>query len=342
LAALVALAVGAGLIGAIAPGGVEAGGPVDFTFAVDCDTSDTVVDSVCDNVPPGAHSVNIALFNDSGAPNTISAFSFILLGDNTGSLSVSAPPSPNGAVFPSTPPLSFNCTLVPPVQDSDPSPTGTNSSLDCFSGSGLPVSIADGETIVLGTVSYTAAAGGATFSLAEGLVGDEAGGNVVVCSDPQQTTFTILCNGALVGYGQVAPADTPTPTSTPTNTATPTATQPLPTPCQTNCPTSTSLAFVTVTPTPGTPTAVAGSETPAPAPTEPGGTTPPGGGQQPGGGTGPGGGRPITLPDTGAGDGGGLDWSATALMALAAIAAGLMAGGVYYAAVRRIERNKGE
>lgn len=342
LAALVALAVGAGLFGATTPNAAEAGVTADFTLAVDCDTSTAAVESVCNNVTPGAYSVNLVLTNNSGAASTVAAFAFGIVGDNTGTLSVTAVPDFNEA---NAAPATFDCTLIAPVQDSDPSATGTASSLDCFVAIGSPAAstpIANGQSIVFATVSYNAAAGGATFTLDRGTVGSEAGQNLIDCADPGQTDpFVSLCTGALVGFGQAAPVDTPTPTATATATATATNTSVPPTPCASNCPTSTSLAFVTVTPTPGTPTAAAGSETAVPTATQPGGTTPPGG-QQPGGGTGPGGGRPITLPDTGAGDGGGFDWTATSLMALAAIAAGLMAGGVYYAAVRRIERNKGE
>lgn len=337
LAALVALAVGAGLMGATRPEQAEAGGPV-WELSVDCNPVTGGVQSTCDNMSTGAYSLAVVVTNNSGAATNVAGMEFELFGDNTGTLSAAAGADANLNGNPNFSDTFFNsgfsCSLNPPVADDDPSPTATRSFLQCFDDTG--VSVANGQTVTLATVTYTAGAGGATFSFGNGIVGDDSGTSLVNCFETVG-----LCNGAFVGFGQVAPSDTPTPTSTPTLTATPTNTSVPPTPCVENCPTSTSLAYVTVTPTPGTPTAAAGSETAVPTATQPGGTTPPGG-QQPGGGTGPGGGRPITLPDTGAGDGGGIDWTTTALMALAATAAGLMAGGVYYAAVRRIERNKGE
>jgi hypothetical protein len=90
----------------------------------------------------------------------------------------------------------------------------------------------------------------------------------------------------------------------------------------------------TATPAPGEPTTAPGGETPV----APGG----GGGQQPGGGTGAGGGRPITLPDTGANGGGGIDWSSFGLVGLLALVAGTIAGGTYYYAARRVTAGRDE
>lgn len=338
LAALVALAVGAGLFGAARPQSALAGSP-SVTLAVDCDPGTAGVQSTCDNVTVGAYTLDLVVTN-SGTATNMASLSFELEGSSTGSLV--APEVAAGGVN-DNPNLNdgalgaWNCSLPEPVADSDGNPADnhTYSTLQCFVFPGN-VALGSGASIVVASVNYTAGAGGAQFAITNGVVGDEEGSYLVECPGG-----TGLCTDALVGFGQLAPADTPTPTNTatatPTRTNTPTATAT----CATNCPTSTSLAFVTVTPTPGTPTAAAGSETPAPQPTEPGGTTPPGG-QQPGGGTGPGSGRPITLPDTGAGADGGIDWTMTVVMAIAAMAAGLMAGGVYFAAVRRIERDKGE
>jgi hypothetical protein len=237
---------------------------------------------------------------------------------------------------------SWSCTPPAPTNDSDASAAVAQSELSCFESTGTGPNVAVGSSIVLATVTYTAASGSADLVISNADVGDPFGTPIVSGVASPDTAGCRDINGADACIdADVTVSGTAANTPTPTNTPAPTST-----PCTGGgCPptsTSTSLAFVTITPTPGGETA-----TPAPGEptTAPGGETPVapgGGGQQPGGGTGAGGGRPITLPDTGANGGGGIDWSSFGLVGLLALVAGTIAGGTYYYAARRVTAGRDE
>jgi hypothetical protein len=241
-------------------------------------------------------------------------------------------PTAGPAVNPAFTGGTWNCTLAQkngfnsPAADVNADASIADSFLGCFNPS-AGVALADGASIQLGTVTYNVAGDDVqvTYSLDSVTVGDVGGGTEYLSCLSEAPNPA--CTGSSAEVGTVVATATPVPTDTPT---VPPVTN---TPCTgASCPTSTPQDYVTVTPTPGgeTPTMPAG-ETPAGGET-PGGPPPP---TQPGGTTGGGGVRPITLPDTGAGDGSSMDWSMAGLFALAALAAGGLAGGAYYMAARR-------
>jgi hypothetical protein len=328
LAALVALIVGVALLGT-GTMEVRAGGATAFTMSVDCDTSTAAIDAACPAVA-GARTVNIVLTNNSGAASTIGSFQMDIVAE--------AQPDMNPTGVPTTtttgPPGSFNCSLLPPAQDSDPNPNIARSFLGCF-GAATSFPIADGASFVLASVAYTATANASTVRLENAVAGDEVGIELMSCNPVITTEGT--CFQATFGGGTG-----PIPTSTPTPTASPTGVAGSPTPCTGPCPTATPLTFSTVTPTPCDPNCPSptpgGEVTPPPGgetPVPPGGT-PGAGNQTPGAGGTPGSGT-ITPPDTGDGTGaGGYNWTNIALMLLIAVGAGALAGGSYlFAASRR-------
>ena len=337
VAALVAFVAGAMLFGIATPRDASAVGGV--TLEVDCDAVTAGIQTACAPANPAAATdAALVLVNNSGASFELGAFDFTLRSEDDTVLTASAGGAPatdanpdfndaalnqNGAAWSCTPPSPDNDDQGDDLATDSPitlSNVGFDASfLSCFNASLTGPVIADGSSVVIATVHYTGVSVGVSaLNLNRAGVGDVQGIPVVDCTDD--------CVSASVNIGGAA---APTATPTTLDTATPTATA---TSCVgAACPSPTSLAFVTVTPTPGpeTPTAVSGGgETPA-APPPPGGGD---GGGQPGGGTGAGGGRPITLPDTGSGANGGIDWSQATLLALLALAAGGVAGGAYLGA----------
>lgn len=336
LAVLVAVATAGGLFSAVTPGAEAGTDP--YIISIDCD-SGGAIDASC-TYPSGTSSitVDVVLSNVSGAnPTDLAAFNFEVIAnqavlsppavaDATGR---DANPDANDAVV--EVPTSWNCTLPPPSNDQDASPTVAESFISCFGGDGTSPSVATGSSIVLATITYNVPADGFSDLDFGGLsVGNLNGDAFENCPSN--------CVGADVTVGAVVDTPTTTPTAAATNTPAPTATACVP--GQPGCATATPKTFVTITPTPGgeTATPVPGGEQPTTVPgggEQPGGGTPPGG-SNPGGGAGAGGAGPIRLPDTGNDGDGGLNWSSFSLIALAALAAGSVAGGTYYYAARRI------
>lgn len=346
VAVLTALTVGMVLFGTATPVNAGIDPPPSFTLSVDCNstgTTDTSIQSSC-SLPTGTSSVTVGVVatNDSGSANTIKAFQFTLTA--TGGLASTAAPTANLSVLQAGG-ATFNCTVLPATQNPE--------FLGCFLGIGSSPgpAIADGGSVLLGTVTYSIPGDtGSSLAITNGVLGNNADEQLIDdCLDFSVDPAANACIGADVSVGGVT-ANTATPTNTPgaatTNTPTPTRTpvcNPLGTATPVGstlspCPTSTPLNYVTITPTPaeGTPTVPAGGETPPPPP-PPGGEQP-GGGQQPGGQTGAGGGRPIRLPDTGSGDDGAVDWGMASLFALLAVTAGSVAGGAWLVVARRSAR----
>lgn len=331
VAALATIAVGIALSGTL---GVQrqasaSAPPVDndFSVSLDCDPATGIIEASCP-AGTGDLDIGVVLQNNSSMPETLNAFNFEVVNNDT-SLFVAGPgvdlnkdanPDFNQAAL--TDPA-WSCTLPTPTPDNEfpDNPATQHSFLSCISGLDP---IGPGASLLVATVHYNRpAAGNGVFDLANVSFADPAGLTLITCNPTIDVTGP--CNSTIIG----AAVPTATPTSTATNTPLPTATS---TPCQgASCPTPTSLAFVTVTPTgtPATPTAAGG--TPAPVATGPVGQAPPPGGP-PGGGAGGGTGRPtgtIRLPDTGTGGGGSTNRGLLALIALAAAAAGGAAGAGY-------------
>jgi hypothetical protein len=322
LAVLVAVATAGGLFSAVTPR-AEAGTPTTVQLALDCDTSDAAVDTSC-TFASGTTTVevDVVIVNNTGSPTDVDAFNFNVRTVRQDLFDPSAPVA-NTSVQPG---VAWNCTLPPPSADANPDPIIAESLLSCSEGTiGNAIPLPAGGSVVLATVTYAASDGSADFELGGVSIGSDDGNEIVGCTGFSGADECLDTN-ITVGVA----GDTPTPTATATP-VTPTAT-----PCVTNCPTPTPKTFVTITPTPGGETATpvpGGGEPTAPPPPPP---PPGGGGQQPGGGAGAGGQNPIRLPDTGANDGGGMDWMSFSLVALIALAAGGVAGGTYYYAARRV------
>lgn len=339
LAALVAFATGVVLFSAASPVTTQAQSAGDFTVAIDCDTSSATVETSC-ALPSGTTSVtvNVVITNEPGGfgASDVGAFNFEVTASPITFFSPNAGADADKNANPNFSESSVGATgtwaCTPPAPDNETgaTPGVATSFLSCFSFDvGTP--IADGASLVLASVTYTTTDGLATLALEDLSIGDIIGVEIASCNPVSTTEATCPTTEVNIGVSTA-----PTATFTPTVTNTPTATS---TPCQTDCPptaTRTSLAYDTVTPTPGpeTPTAPAGGDTPVPpGPGEP---------TAPGGGTGGSGGRPgITLPDTGEGASGGVNWSQTALLSLIALAFGGLAGGAYLGAVV-VARKRGE
>jgi hypothetical protein len=331
VAALVAIATAAGLFSAVTPG-AEAGGPTIFV-AADCGSGP----GVSCTLPTGTTTVDVdvVFVNNSASPVDVGAFNFTLRTVREDIFDPAAASNPEfNAGLPAVG-SSWACSPPPPNPDQNADPVIADSFISCFEGNGVGTVVAASGSVVLGTVHYNVSGDGQSdFDFQAVSVGNAAGDPLVDCG---AVAGFAACTGTNVTVGVAGPSPTPTNTNTPipaTNT-----------PCDPSCPptaTGTSLAFVTITPTPGgetaTPVPPGGEPTTAPG----GGGEPGGGGQQPGGGTGAGGGRPITLPDTGANGGGGIDWSGMSLVALIALAAGAVAGGTYYYAARRVTAGRDE
>jgi hypothetical protein len=336
---MVALAVATTLL--LQPTKTADAGTTNFSFAIDCDLAAGGIQSSC-NPSAGAYTLGIVGTNTTGITIGVSALQIRVVGDNAPSfvpvvpVSCVAPaldcnPDFNQAAIPAG---SFNCSAPPPLPDEDANPLTSTSFLGCNTGSPDAPFWANGETRLMATVSYTASDGVGDFTLLDIALYDENFNEVASCNPVIQ--FEATCSGATVQIGASAATSTPVPA---TNTPTPVVT---PTPCAPNCPTATSEAFVTVTMTPT-------ATVPGAGPTQPpatGGTPPPGGeqpgpgGEQPGGNTGGQGRGPIRLPDTGSGDSGGVGALTIALLALGA---GVVAGGVYFGAAAAFAgRRKGE
>lgn len=343
LAALVAFATGVVLFSAASPVTTQAQSTPDYTIAIDCDIATAGIQTSC-TAPSGttSYTVSVVIRNEPGGAgdDNIAAFQFKV---EASPLAFFNPPAGADNDKNSNPNFSesgvgngnpsFNCSLVPPDNDTGETAGVATSSLTCFATSAT--AIADGATVELATILYNTTDGLATLTIRDVQVGNLDGVELGSCNP--LNVFEATCPTTEVNIGA---STAPTATFTPTVTSTPTPTA---TPCQQDCPptaTPTSLAFDTVTPTPGpeTPTVPAG-ETPGVPP-----TTGPGGGEPtaPGGGTGGSGGRPgITLPDTGEGANAGVNWSQAVLLSVIAMTLGGLAGGAYLGALV-VARKRGQ
>jgi len=207
-----------------------------WAMYLDCDPSAAGIQASC-VYPTGTTSVDVAvvLKNVSGsAAAQVVAFNFDVLGDAQPTFSPRAGVNAN---LDGNPDFSqagvgatdtWTCALPPPSPDQDPSPSATDSLLACYlpSGAGGPT-VAQGATLVLGTVHYASIDGVGNFSLANVDVVDETGADLMTCNlnpDPGYTPGDCFTTAVQVG----APVDTATATVPATATSTPTAT---PTPC---------------------------------------------------------------------------------------------------------------
>lgn len=230
--------------------GPEVARGISFPFAalVDCDASTGAVDTSC-TYPSGTSSITVRVLaqNNSGTYDpptpgyntTVAAIAFELIGNNQ---TVFNPPPGADANFNANPDFaesgvgsagSWNCNLLPPTNDSDPSPSVSASFLQCFDTSLVAPPLNDGTSLALATVVYNVSGTGTlNLSLANVVVGDLDGVELVSCNPV--VTNEGDCTGAVVNV--IPPTDTPTFTNTPTPTDTPTATE---TPTATHTPTAT-------------------------------------------------------------------------------------------------------
>jgi hypothetical protein len=295
LSAVVAVAVGAVLFTTANHGRIEAGSFTGIELAIDCDPGTAGIQATCP-AAAGSETVDVVVTNTTGADTTVGSFEFSIIGSATAPLTVPSPPTTTTT----GPPGSFNCGFSPPVADDDPDPNATRSFLQCF-GFATSFPLLAGSSLVLASVTYTAPASGFTVTIANGVVGDVVGIELLSCNPV--ITNAGECFPATFGTTAV-PTATATPTPTVTNTATPINTTP--TPCPDGiCPTATPLDFVTVTPTPCDPNCPADTATP---------------------GTGDGAGAA------------GYSWGGIAVMTLLALGAGGLAGGSYLLAASRARK----
>lgn len=202
-----------------------------FELYVDCDPSTGAIDATC-TLPGGTSSlaVSAVIKNNSGADASISAVQTYLIGDNqlvftpTVPGSCAAPaldcnPDFNQGAFPG----GFNCGSPAPVPDADASPTGTESQLNCNTGSPAAPFLADGSVTEVMRVTGATTDGVVNFSFGTVSFYDDSFSEVGSCNPA--ISVEMLCVGAAVTIGGT-PTNTPTPTDTftPTNTPTPTDT----------------------------------------------------------------------------------------------------------------------
>lgn len=328
VAAIIAVAVGAVSWQSGTP--AEAGAP-PLTFAVDCNTSTVGVQSYC-VLSQGTVTADVVLTNGTGGAVQLQASEFVLTASPGGTttfvpnvVACSAPALNCNPDFDPTSAFSvaFDCSgsLIPsPDINADGDPGTAQSKLACTTVTfGAFHTLADGASIVLGRVTYTASADSVyALDLNNAAAYDESFGELGTC-EPVLNTAAI-CTDATMQIG--ASANTPTPVNTATPTSTSTST---PEPCVgAACPTATTLAYRTVTPT-GTITVAGDTPVPGVATTAPPPPPPPAGGA-PGGTTAGGGRGGIRLPDTGTGTGTSAN-DTLSLFTLLAIAVAAIAGG---------------
>ncbi len=330
VAAVAAILTGVALFSSAPPAITHAGGALpttEYYVALDCGNGPGV-DCTIPAPASGALDVAVVFGNPLGSPVQVAAFNFDVYNPDSGQLGV-------GVGVPArNPALTAAWTCVSPAADDDTGnyPAGTTDSfLSCYDTASLGDTMAAGSITTLGTVHYNMTAtssGTVALQLFSVSVGDENTVGLVTCDLSNAPP-----NPPIVPGTQCVNVNINFTGATPTNTpVTPTATS---TPLPTNTPlsgTPTSLAYVTVTPT-GSPT-VPATETP-PSGTTPAATVSTGGGgtgTTPGGGSGAGGAGPIRLPDTGSGSENSAGWTFAALVALLALGAGSVAGGLYFGA----------
>ena len=301
----------------------------DFTVSVDCNTLTTTIDNAC-VLPSGTTSftADVYLTNNSGASASIGAFNATVR-----AVQQFLVPSAPACVAPRlncNPDFNeglggagWSCDLA--VADQDPSPTNADSLLSCLNTTAP--SVAAGNSVQLFRVSYASVDGISTLDLREVNLFDGFVTDIGSCNPV--TGVAAICNNATITIG----AAVATSTSTTVPTATP-AQPPTATPCPGPCPTATRLRFVTVTPI-VTPSVVPAATTAPAGTTAPGNAPPP----PPAGTTGGAGSRPIRLPDTGEGNGGGAGTWLTILAAVTAVGAAGIASGAWFNARRRSEED---
>lgn len=212
------------------PQQAEAGVPLPFSVLIDCDTSTVGIQTSC-SYPSSTTTkdLDVIFVNNSGGPTSISSLQFTLKGDNQpifnpGPISGDANnsnPDFNEAGFSASTVL---CSLTPPARDNDPSLTLSASKLLCFTGNSDGPFIADGASLLIGTVHFLVSGPGVGhFTLGNVAFGDNGGTENTSCNPA--IDFPGTCGIAIVTI--LAPptaTDTPTPSSTPTITNTPTVT----------------------------------------------------------------------------------------------------------------------
>ena len=224
------------------PQPAHAGAPLPFSTLIDCDTATSGIQSTC-SFPAGRTTEDLAviLVNNSGVNSSISALQFTLKGDNQPLLNPgptsgdpnNSNPDFNEAAFAAS---TVGCGLTPPNRDSDISPTLSASKIVCFTGNADGPIIADGASMLIGTVHFVVSGTGVGhFTLGGVAFGDNGGLETMTCNPA--VDFAGTCGTAMV---TILPP--PTATDTPTATFTPTITN---TPTQTSTP--------TLTPTPSVP-----------------------------------------------------------------------------------------
>ena len=331
---LAAFVLVAGSYGSFTTTNVHAGvgpQPNDFTVSVDCDTSTGAIDSAC-LYSAGTTSVtaDVYLTNNSGGAVQIAAFNVTL----SAVQQFFVPVVPGSCTAPKlncnpdfNGPSGTGWSCDPVLADQNVDPAVADSLISCLNPAQDGTPLGSGATVQLFRVSYTTVNGVSPLTLKDVFVADEQVTELGTCN-PLQTTAAI-CNNATITIG----AAVATSTSTTVPTATP-AQPPTATPCPGPCPTATRLRFVTVTPI-VTPSVVPAATTAPAGTTAPGNAPPP----PPAGTTGGAGSRPIRLPDTGEGNGGGAGTWLTILAAVTAVGAAGIASGAWFNARRRSEED---
>ncbi len=341
MAALVALSIG-GLAGGRAPS-VQAGGGSGLSLSVDCDVSTGGIQAGLGNCTYASGTTTFAadvyLTNGSGSSIFINGMT-ITLGASQLVLTPTTPAC-------SPPRLDCNpdfneglggtgWSCDPVFADQDPSANNADSGLSCINSNLNSSALANGNSILLFRVSYSAVDGLSDLTLKDATVFDETASELMSCNPVLGVSGT--CNDAQMVIGAVVATFTPTNTPTVTPTVCPVDTP--------GCPTATSQAFVTVTPTP-CPVGATDCPTPTPGtePTTSGEATlpppppPPPAGGAPGGTTGGAGAGRITLPDTGQSDEGGSSTWIALLAGASALGAAGIASGMWFSARRRQEED---
>jgi len=214
-----------------------------FHLAIDCNTSlagiqndCTGVNGVLDSVT--THTVEVSIGNNTGAAADVSAIGFEVVNSDITKMSPPAVASGDGkdgnpnfdqVANPGSGPTAWNCSLIPPDEDTGNGGPGTSASaLTCFSSDnpGTPLPAFPAGHLPLATVLYNhtpGVQGTTSLSIINGVIGD--GGGIELLSCNPSATNPGECFTAAVEF-IAAPTNTPTNTATATDTATntPTAT----------------------------------------------------------------------------------------------------------------------
>jgi hypothetical protein len=192
-------------------------GPPALQAAVDCDVSSPGIQDAC-TVPAGAQSVDVdVVFVNLGSDTDFAAAQFdLIVRDRSILVPIAAAPDPfDGNPDFQLDPAGWNCSLLPPIADSDANGPGTaTSSHVCFREDGLGSAFPTGASLAVWRVHYAVplgASGDVTLELTNMVAGDSFGRMLGDCG--YWATLLADCRGATVTIAEAA-SPTPTPTAT--------------------------------------------------------------------------------------------------------------------------------